>query len=142
MDTDQDIYNQPTEEEQQLYQAPQVSSGQRVPPTTKVPTAVIAPKRQWSRRKFMGASILGLVGLGGATAVGGFELERWLQNGGFHGPIASSVQTGHLLRRAGFGTNPQDLLTYANLGFSGAVDRLLNYSQVSDDALENSLKAL
>src|SRR5438067_12583832 len=91
---------------------------------------------RWSRRKFMGASILGLVGLGGAAAVGGFEAERWLQNGGFHGPIASNVQTGHLLRRAGFGANPQELVTYANLGFSVAVDRLLNYSQIPDDALE------
>ncbi len=144
MDTEQDINNEPTEKRLPLRQVPEVPPGQYVPPasTGQLPGPVVAPKRQWSRRKFMGASLLGLVGLGGAAAVGGFELERWLQNGGFHGPIASNVQAGHLLRRAGFGANSQDLATYTPLGFDGAVDRLLNYSQVSDDALENSLKAL
>ncbi len=52
------------------------------------------------------------------------------------------AQTGHLLRRAGFGANPTELAMYRNLGFSGAVDRLLNYSQVSEDDTENRLKAL
>ena len=56
--------------------------------------------------------------------------------------MASSVQAGHLLRRAGFGATPDDLATYKSLGYSGAVDRLLNYQQVSDDAMENRLKAL
>src|SRR2546422_5090345 len=59
-----------------------------------------------------------------------------------HGPIASNMQIGHLLRRAGFGASSIDLATYRSLGYSGAVDRLLNYSQVSDDDTENRLKAL
>src|SRR5438270_12803530 len=157
MDTQEDILDmndEPTEKRQPVGRAQGESPGQHdalAPSAGQAPAAVVEPKRQWSRRKFMGASILGLVGLGGAAAVGGFELERWLQNGGLQGPMASTVQIGHLLRRAGFGASPQDLATYAELGFSGAVDRLLNSAelaervsslQVPDDALENSLKAL
>jgi uncharacterized protein (DUF1800 family) len=70
----------------------------------------------------------------------------WVQHGGlsnlFHGPVASNMQIGHLLRRAGFGASSTDLATYRSLSYSGAVDRLLNYSQVSDDDTENRLKAL
>ena len=51
-------------------------------------------------------------------------------------------QSLHLLRRAGFGASSTDLATYRSLSYSGAVDRLLNYSQVSDDDTENRLKAL
>jgi len=52
------------------------------------------------------------------------------------------MQTGHLLRRAGFGASPDDLATYRGLGFNGAVDQLLNYQQVPDDDMEHRLNAL
>jgi hypothetical protein len=101
--------------------------------------------RNLSRRQLT----FGLVGAGVAgvaAAAAGVGVEQWLQHGGpnsvFHGPAASNVQIGHLLRRAGFGATPQDLQTYASLGFAGAVDRLLNYQQVDDSAMENRLDAL
>ena len=104
--------------------------------------------RKPARRRFMGKSLAGLAALGGigiAAAAGGVALERWIAHGGpgaNHGPMASEVQIGHLLRRAGFGATTDDLALYRNLGYSGAVDRLLNYAQVSDDAMENRLKTL
>ncbi|HEY3117538.1 MAG TPA: DUF1800 domain-containing protein [Chloroflexota bacterium] len=42
----------------------------------------------------------------------------------------------HLLRRAGFGTTASELDAYAALGFTGAVNQLVDYSQVSDDSVE------
>jgi uncharacterized protein (DUF1800 family) len=35
----------------------------------------------------------------------------------------------HLLRRAGFGTTPEELANYTALGYEGAVNRLVNYEQ-------------
>jgi uncharacterized protein (DUF1800 family) len=97
----------------------------------------------------MGMSVAGLAAISGAgttAAIGGVALAKWLQNGGlgdiFHGPIASNMQIGHLLRRAGFGATPDELTMYRDLGFNGAVDRLINYQQVPDDDMENRLKAL
>jgi uncharacterized protein (DUF1800 family) len=102
-----------------------------------------------SRRKFMGVSVAGLAAIGGAgtaAAIGGVALAKWLQNGGLgyvlHGPMASNTQIGNLLRRAGFGATPDELTMYSNLGFNGAVDRLINYQHVPDDDMENRLKAL
>src|SRR5207248_4001782 len=107
------------------------------------------PAASVSRRKFMGVSVAGLAMIGGAgaaAAIGGVAMAKWLQNGGlgdvFHGPMASNTQIGHLLRRTGFGATPDELTMYRNLGFNGAVDRLINYQQVPDDDMENRLKAL
>ena len=155
MNSDEDFYNQPTEprtiqnvhgQENQWSASPSStgvpSSGQVMPPLPAPDGGNAHRPHKVSRRTLLGASALGLVGLG----LGGFAVDQWLEHGGlsnvFHGPMASSMQTGHLLRRAGFGANPDDIQTYRSLGFSGAVDRLLNYSQVSDDAMENRLKAL
>jgi len=96
-----------------------------------------------SRRKLF----IGLAGVGTAAAVGGgVALEQWIQHGGLkpalQGPLSTNVQIGHLLRRAGFGGTPQELSSYAALGYNGTVDRLINYQQVSDDALEQRLKSL
>ena len=81
-----------------------------------------------------------------AAGASSIALEQWMQHGGlsnlFHGPLANSVQIGHLLRRAGFGASPDDLATYKNLSYSDAVDRLINYQQVPDDSTEQRLKAL
>jgi len=46
--------------------------------------------------------------------------------------ISPEWQIPHLLRRAGFGAGPNELSDYQNLGFSGAVDQLLNYSTLED----------
>src|SRR6266566_1501141 len=148
-----DTYNQPTE--------PQMDIGgvrddlpALAAPTTPLQAAVapeVAPQQPapTSRRKFMGKSLAGMAALGGAgvaAAFGGVALARWIQNSGLgdvsHGPMASNTQIGHLLRRAGFGATPDELSMYRNLGFNGAVDRLLNYRQISDDDMENRLKAL
>ena len=99
-----------------------------------------------ARRKFMGKSLIGLGAAGGAALVGGVALGEWLSHGGLsnitHGPAASEVQTGHLLRRAGFGATASELSTYSNLGYQGAVDRLLNYQKVDDSSMEQRLQAL
>lgn len=103
----------------------------------------VAPPQKKVGRRFMGKSLVGLVAAGGATVVGGVALEEWLRHrNDSSGPLASSVQIGHLLRRAGFGATASELSMYSNLGYQGAVDRLLNYQQVDDSAMEKRLQAL
>src|SRR6266571_6428249 len=121
----------------------------RKPIGPQATAAPFSPPAAVSRRKFMGVSVAGLAAIGGAgaaAAIGGVAMAKWLQNGGlgdaFHGPMASNTQIGHLLRRAGFGATPDDLTMYRNMGFNGAVDRLINYQKVPDDDMENRLKAL
>src|ERR1051326_57072 len=98
-------------------------------PAAPVPVPANAP-RQPARRQFMGKSLAGLAALGGigiAAAAGGVALEQWIAHGGpgaSSGPMASEVQIGHLLRRAGFGATSDDLTLYRSLGYTGAVDRL------------------
>ncbi len=148
------MYDQPTVPEPQ--QVP-LGAGEDVdeemgplwPPATGSPTAKRGGSpsaANLSRRMFMGKSLAAIAAIGSAgvaSAAGGIALEQWLQHGGwnslFHGPMASSSQTGHLLRRAGFGATSSELQMYSGLGFNEAVDRLLNYSQVPDDGLENRL---
>jgi hypothetical protein len=132
-----DVHDQPT--------VPwQANDQEQGPATTSRPAVagVPAPRRDLSRRQLT----LGLLGAGVAGVAAGADVEQWLQHGGlntiFHGPAASNVQIGHLLRRAGFGAMPQDMQTYASPGFEGAVDRLLNYQQVDDSDMENRLNAL
>ena len=141
---DHDLYNSPTEPQEPIKPfSPPHLSGQTTPPT---PTAArltpSAPKPKMSRRAMMGASVAGLAGLG----IGGVALEQWIQHGGLntmlHGSTAHSAQIGHLLRRAGFGASPDELATYTGLGYNGAVNRLLNYTQVADDDTENLLETL
>src|SRR5713226_2772437 len=147
MSQDEDLYNQPTEPRMRVGQSSSTPSMGQV--ITSTPQAAPVPppppvhrRRRMSRRTLIGASLAGLAGLG----IGGIALGEYVQHSGlsnlFHGPMASDSQIGHLLRRAGFGATPGELTTYKNLGFSGAVDRLLNYQQVSDDATDNRLKAL
>jgi hypothetical protein len=115
-----------------------------VPPSTTLSlnTNATPHTQNVSRRKLFGLAVAGAVAVGAAAGAGGFALEkRWLHTPSL-GPSASNAQIGHLLRRAGFGGNAAELATYASYGFEGAVDRLLNYQQVSDDAMENRLKAL
>src|SRR5215208_3506066 len=42
------------------------------------------------------------------------------------------VRVAHLLRRAGFGTNEQELDDYTRLGFDGAISRLIEYESQPD----------
>jgi uncharacterized protein (DUF1800 family) len=146
--------DQPTEPQGSFYQSSDSQPDAVEPTVAAQPVASPFPASQGagrvpSRRRFMGKSLAGIAALGGigiAAAAGGVALEQWIQHGGLgsatHGPMAGEVQIGHLLRRTGFGATPDDLTLYRNLGYTGAVDRLLNYQQVSDDAMENRLKAL
>ncbi len=151
------MYDQPTVPEPQhvpLGAGEDVDEGMGPlwPPATGSPTAKRGGSpsaANLSRRMFMGKSLAAIAAIGSAgvaSAAGGIALEQWLQHGGwnslFHGPMASSSQTGHLLRRAGFGATSSELQMYSGLGFNEAVDRLLNYSRVPDDDLENRLKTL
>jgi hypothetical protein len=161
---DSSMYEQPTEPQGYINQTPDPGAVPGVPTTPLQASGPLAPSapavlpstvnpsgaRVPSRRRFMGKSIGALTALGGASvaaAIGGVALEQWIQHGGlsslFHnGPMATDAQIGHLLRRAGFGASPDELTMYLRLGFSGAVDQLLNYQQVSDEDMQNRLSAL
>ncbi len=58
------------------------------------------------------------------------------------GQIADSKRIPHLLRRAGFGGSPEEIAAYAQLGFEAAVDRLVDYEAVPNDALEQEVARL
>ncbi|GAC1697728.1 MAG: hypothetical protein NVS9B9_20220 [Ktedonobacteraceae bacterium] len=142
-----DIHNQPTEEWPGFGNVDGTQAarpGVEKQPTTP-PAILLAPHQKVSRRKLFGIAAATSVGVA-ALAGSGIALEQAWQNGGLnflpHEPIAGSMQIGHLLRRAGFGATPADINTYRGYGYTGAVDRLLNYQQVSDDAMENRLKSL
>jgi len=144
MDPNEDIHNQPTEAFTKGDSVSRIPSmGQAIPPAPAALIVAAPRKRKISRRALIGASIAGLAGAG----ISGFAFEQMLQRGGlnaifhFNGPMASAPQIGHLLRRAGFGATPGELSAYRALGFNGAVDRLINYQQVSEDDTENRLKA-
>ncbi|HEX6551938.1 MAG TPA: DUF1800 domain-containing protein [Ktedonobacteraceae bacterium] len=152
MSSNEDIYNQPTEALTGVNQISQMPTMDAIGQAA----AVVPRKRKISRRALIGASLAGMAG----AAIGGYALEQVVQKGGlsnveqlvqhnginaiFHvnGPLATAPQIGHLLRRGGFGASPEELSAYQNLGFGGAVDRLINYQQVSEDDTENRLKAL
>ncbi len=51
-------------------------------------------------------------------------------------------QVAHLLRRAGFGATESELDQYSQLGFAGALDRLLNPEQVDDSGTDQLLVPL
>jgi uncharacterized protein (DUF1800 family) len=54
----------------------------------------------------------------------------------------SRSQIAHLLRRAGFGPSEAELDEYSQLGFAGALDRLLNPEQIDDSATDAVLQPL
>src|SRR6266567_59235 len=125
MRLDEDLYNQPTEPQGQLqHLPPRTIPAQATKPIATATTAQPQTRRISRRALMMGGVGASVAGLG----IGGIALGQYIQHGGlsnlFHGPIASSVQIGHLLRRAGFGASPNDLATYHSLGYSAAVDRL------------------
>jgi uncharacterized protein (DUF1800 family) len=50
-------------------------------------------------------------------------------------------EAAHLLRRAGFGGNPDEIDDLSSRGREGAVDYLLNFSQIDNSALDSLLNA-
>ncbi|GAC1323896.1 MAG: DUF1800 domain-containing protein [Chloroflexota bacterium] len=48
-------------------------------------------------------------------------------------------QVAHLLRRAGFGASQAELDTYTQLGFAGAVDRILSPETIDDSATDQQI---
>ena len=52
------------------------------------------------------------------------------------------MQAVHLLRRAGFGGSQALINQYASLDFTAAVDRLLNFSNVDNSAMDSQVAAL
>ncbi|HLH73399.1 MAG TPA: DUF1800 domain-containing protein [Chloroflexota bacterium] len=54
--------------------------------------------------------------------------------------LTDDVKLRHLLRRAGFGASPSELDTYRKLGLAGTVDRLLNYDNVDNSALDTRIR--
>src|SRR5713101_9896710 len=126
MSTDNDMFDEfdePTEPlslRQQRVGADQAQvnpPGQSTIASSWIPPTQAASKPHLCRRELIGATAIGLAGLGAAAS--GAALEQWWQHGGlrhlFHGPVVGSMRIGHLLRRAGFGTNPDDLATYNSL---------------------------
>ncbi|MBX5451094.1 DUF1800 domain-containing protein [Thermogemmatispora sp.] len=112
---------------------------QETPPSGTPPSPPSRPEYLARRRR------LGLAGLGlGAAGLlaGGLTVEQLWQRSHTPTPLAEQQLIGHLLRRAGFGAGPDELAFYRNLGFTAAVDHLLNYQHSSDDELEQRLEAL
>ncbi len=150
-----ETYNQPDDRHIQptqptgpsSYVEPTVYAGQVAHTPPGLPATRPTPaQKSASRRRFMGKSLAGLVVAGGAVTFGGVALEEWISHRNdssqAQGGPAGDAQIGHLLRRAGFGGSASELDTYRALGFTGAVDHLLNYQQVDDSAMEKRLQAL
>ncbi len=141
-----DIHDQPTEEWYgQNSWVPPHMAGQSFENHSTVPLpAPLRPQKKMSRRKLL--AIAGTSAGVAAVAGGSVTVDQLWQHGELnflsHGPIASSMQIGHLLRHAGFGATPGDINTYRNYGYAGAVNRLIHYQQVPDDAMENHLQSL
>lgn len=49
---------------------------------------------------------------------------------------------GHLLRRAGFGANEQELSQFTEMGVSATVDYLVDFDEIDDSALETRLSGI
>ncbi len=90
-----------------------------------------ARTRGVSRRALLAAGA-GVVGLGAVGAGLGYYFTHRQQSA--PDVFASDAgQIDHLLRRAGFGPSPGDVGDYLSGGVQGAIDRLINYSAISDD---------
>ncbi len=90
-------------------------------------------KRHVSRRSVVLGATVATVGVGVVGAGVGVALTRFPHLLGQQSLSSSPGAITHLLRRAGFGASPADLSEYLNLGVSGAIDRLVNYSSVPND---------
>jgi uncharacterized protein DUF1800 len=111
-------------------------------PTVPATSQAGSPRRGVSRRKLLVGAGAGAVGLGllGSGAVAFIEHQPSGVLGAlFH---QDGAQIGHLLRRAGFGASPQELEAYLPLGVAGTLDKLLNFGDVANAALDARLQAL
>lgn len=84
--------------------------------------------RWWSRPKAAAAAVAGTTSVA-ATALA--------QAGGF-----GTREAAHLLRRAGFGGTPQEIQDLVVRGRQGAVDYLVDFEKVPNNAMEGALGAL
>ncbi len=103
-------------------------------PAPPVPTRPRPGMRLSRRGLLIGA---GAVGIGAAATAGGILIFNAVNKPA----MAAGNQIQHLLRRAGFGARADEIQQYAQLGVGGAIDRLLNYTQVSDD-IDSRLNSL
>ncbi len=109
------------------------------PPPPPVSAAIPAARRPaWGRGPRVSRRGLllgaGAVGVTAAALTTGILYARGSIKNPFTPPVsaATNQQIAHLLRRAGFGGQSSDIQHYAALGFTGAVDELLNYDSVND----------
>jgi hypothetical protein len=56
--------------------------------------------------------------------------------------LSDDLKIRHLLRRAGFGANQNEIKNFTDLGLSATIDYLLEYQNVDDSALEDRLTSL
>jgi len=115
--------------------APQPPDLNNAPTVRLAPTVATPPPRRGISRRAVVISAAGAaVGLGAVGAGAGYAITHLpgLQR---HTSVysADAGKITHLLRRAGFGPSPADLGLYLDLGVSGAIDRLINFSRVSND---------
>ena len=130
------------------WQLPEVQSSSRAvagvtdDATIPISSPGRASLRGVSRRKALIGAGAGAVGLGllGTGAAAFLSRQQSASPATLYGNDAAQI--GHLLRRAGFGPSPSDLQQYLNLGVSGAIDKLLNFSSVSNAALDAQMNAL
>ncbi|HLY31935.1 MAG TPA: DUF1800 domain-containing protein, partial [Ktedonobacterales bacterium] len=113
---------------------------------TPPPAPPDEPRQGISRRTVVLGAAAGAVAVGAAGAGIGYALPHLLHHTNASPPLSLSSsnawQINHLLRRAGFGVAPTDLNEYLSAGVSGSLDRLLNYTSIANDALDQRLSAL
>jgi uncharacterized protein (DUF1800 family) len=94
------------------------------------------------RRSFLRYSLVGAVGaaatlysLNSLNVVKLSTLTDFMQKSQVAGQIAESSAVPHLLRRAGFGADPQELAMYQRMGFDTAVNHLVNYQSLDNSTV-------
>ena len=117
-----------------------------LPPAMRLPSPPPSPaQRGVSRRKLLIGAGAGAVGVGALGAGVGLLLSNHASQ---HPTAPANLTTDeagkvlHLLRRAGFGPAPSDVDDYVRLGTSAAIDRLLDFPSVPDDAVAARIKGL
>ena len=112
-----------------------------VPPVLSAPAAPQKPKGV-SRRAILVGAGAGAVGIGAIGGGLGYFLSNRSASGSTNVSASDFSQISHLLRRAGFGPWPADFAEYLSAGVSGAIDRLLNYSSISNSELDTLIAGL
>lgn len=114
-----------------------------LPPAMRLPPR--PPRPGVSRRKLLIGAGAGAVGVGALGAGVGLLLSNHASQ---HPTAPANLTTNeagkvlHLLRRAGFGPSPADVDDYVRLGASAAIDRLLDFPSVPDDAVAARINGL